>query len=424
MNTPEVDRLADEIAELSAHIDAATHRFLTLIARFDELEGWGEHGARTCAHWLSWRVGLELGPAREHVRVARALRELPQIDDALRHGRVSYSKVRALTRVAMPENESHLLAMARASTASQLERICRGYRLAVRNATPVTYADEDEERWVHERLTDGGYVRFTIQLDPEEAATLRRAIEAATFGGNVPAGTRQAPMRRADAVVAVAERFLTTTEQRDAGPPVELVVHVEAANDPDSEIGATLDDGTAVSRTTTDRLMCDAAVVEVREEGDGTIRDVSRRRRTIPTLLRRALHLRDRGCRFPGCTNRWVDGHHVVPWSRGGPTTLANLCSLCRRHHTFVHDRGIRIVPEANSFRFVDGDGRVIEPSAIPPLLPPRPIEALRARTEADGIMIDSAINASVWDGKPVDYDHVDFVLMARHQLDGWPNPR
>jgi hypothetical protein len=120
MNTPEVNRLADEIAELSAHIDAATHRFLTLIARFDELEGWGEHGARTCAHWLSWRVGLELGAAREHVRVARALRELPQIDDALRNGRVSYSKVRALTRVATPESEGHLLAMARASTASQL----------------------------------------------------------------------------------------------------------------------------------------------------------------------------------------------------------------------------------------------------------------------------------------------------------------
>ena len=112
-----------------------------------------------------------------------------------------------------------------------------------------------------------------------------------------------------------------------------------------------------------------------------------------------------------------------MPWSRGGPTTLANLCSLCRRHHTFVHDRGIRIVPEANSFRFVRGDGRVIEPSGMPPLLPPRPIEALRARTEADGIMIDSAVNASTWDGKPVDYDHVDFVLMARHQLDGWPNP-
>ncbi len=423
MNTPEVDRLADEIAELSAHIDAATHRFLTLIARFDEIDGWGEHGARTCAHWLSWRVGLDLGAAREHVRVARALRALPQIDDALRHGRISYSKVRALTRVAMPENEGHLLEMARASTASQLERICRGYRLAVRNATPVTWAEEDEERWVHERLADGGHVRITIQLRPEEAAVLRRAIEAATFERHVSAGTRQAPMRRADALVAVAERFLTTTEPRDAAPSVEVVVHVEAGNDPDGEIGGTLDDGTAVSRTTTDRLMCDAAVVEVREGGDGAIRDVGRRRRTVPTLLRRALRLRDRGCRFPGCTNRCVDGHHVVPWSRGGPTTLANLLSLCRRHHTFVHDRGVRIVPEGNAFRFVRTDGRIIEPSATPPSLGPSPIDALLARTRSGGVVIDASTNASTWDGKPADYDHADFVLMARHQLEGWPNP-
>ncbi len=415
MNTPEVDRLADEIAELSAHIDAATHRFLTLIARFDEIEGWGEHGARTCAHWLSWRVGLDLGAAREHVRVARSLRELPLIDDALRRGRISYSKVRALTRVATAENEAHLLDMARASTASQLERICRGYRLAVRNATPVTWADEDEERWVHERLTDTGHVRFTIQLHPEEAAALRRAIEAATFERNVSAGTRQAPMRRADAIVAVAERFLTTTEPRESGPPVEIVVHVEAGNDPDAEIGATLDDGTAVSRTTTDRLMCDAAVVEVGEDA-GTIHQATRRRRTIPTLLRRALHRRDRGCRFPGCTNRYVDGHHVVPWSRGGPTTLANLCSLCRRHHTFVHDRGIRIVPEANGFTFLHAHGAVIEPTR--PSLGPSPIDALLARIRSGGVVIDASTNACGWDGKPADYDHTDVVLMARHRRD------
>src|SRR5215510_13398332 len=106
---------------------AATHRFLTLVARFDEAGVWADQGARTCAHWLSWRVGLDLGAAREHVRVARALQTLPQIDDELRRGRVSYSKVRALTRVAKPETEGALLEMARTSTASQLERICRGY---------------------------------------------------------------------------------------------------------------------------------------------------------------------------------------------------------------------------------------------------------------------------------------------------------
>lgn len=403
MNTPEVDRLADEIAELSAHLDAATHRFLTLIARFDELEGWGEHGARTCAHWLSWRVGLELGAAREHVRVARALRELPLIDDALRRGQVSYSKVRALTRVATPSNEADLLAMARASTASQLERICRGFRLAVRNATVPSHPDdEDEERWVHERGTDLGYVRFVIQLDPEEAAVVRRAIEAAAFeAGDVSAGTRRGPMRRADALVAVAERFLNGATPRESGPPVEVVLHVDAATDPDAEIGATLDDGTAISRATTDRLLCDAAVVEARENGD-----VGRRRRTIPTLLRRALHLRDRGCRFPGCTNRWVDGHHVVPWSHGGPTTLDNLCSLCRRHHTYVHERGVRIELDGTAIRFTRADGTIIETSGVPPTV-------VRPPT-LDGIEIDASTNMPSWDGRPVDYDHVNFALMAR----------
>jgi Domain of unknown function (DUF222) len=127
MRSTNTDRLADEIAELAAHVDAATHRLLTLIGRFDEAGGWADHGALTCAHWLSWRVGLDLGAAREHVRVARALPDVPLIADALRRGQISYSKVRALTRVATPENEAALLAMARSSTASQLERICRGY---------------------------------------------------------------------------------------------------------------------------------------------------------------------------------------------------------------------------------------------------------------------------------------------------------
>src|SRR6185295_6809593 len=131
----DTERLADEIAELSAHLDAATHRFLMLIRRFDESGGWARQGALSCAHWLSWRVGLELGAAREHVRVARCLAELPLVDDALRLGRVSYSKVRAVTRVATPATEASLLDMAQSSTASQLERICRSFRLALRNAS-------------------------------------------------------------------------------------------------------------------------------------------------------------------------------------------------------------------------------------------------------------------------------------------------
>src|SRR5262249_56994707 len=89
------DRLADEIAELAAHLDAATHRLLALIRRFDECAGWAEQGALSCAHWLSWRISLDLGAAREHVRVARGLPALPLGDGALRAGQESDSEVPA-----------------------------------------------------------------------------------------------------------------------------------------------------------------------------------------------------------------------------------------------------------------------------------------------------------------------------------------
>ncbi len=405
------ERLGDEIAELAAHLDAATHRFLTLIGRFDESGGWGDQGALTCAHWLSWRVGLELGAAREHVRVARALRALPHTDDALRLGQVSYSKVRALTRVASPDNETALLAMARASTASQLERICRGYRVAMRNAEDSLPGDEEDTRWVHERDTETGFVRLDIQLRPEEAAIVRRAIEVALSrawtSGDVSAGTRSGPMRRADALVAVAETYLSGSTE--AGPPVELVVHVDAGSD----AGATLDDGTALAPATAERLGCDAAVVHVVEDSRGNVLDVGRRRRSIPTLLRRALRLRDRGCRFPGCTNRLVDGHHVVPWSRGGATALDNLCSLCRRHHTYVHEHGVRIVVEdGGAFRFVRSDGSAVPLHEAPRVLASDAVERLRAHHREAGIAIDHATNFSSWDGRPVDYDQVVWTLM------------
>jgi hypothetical protein len=135
--TPEhvatLERLGDEIAELSAHLDAATARLLDLIREFDALEGWG-NGFRSCADWLSWRVGLDKGAARERVRVARALGTLPRLARAFAGGEISYSKIRALTRVAAPETEEELLGIARAGTAVHVERIVRGWRYMDRKA--------------------------------------------------------------------------------------------------------------------------------------------------------------------------------------------------------------------------------------------------------------------------------------------------
>jgi hypothetical protein len=139
--TPEhvaaLDRLGDEIARLSAHLDAATSRLLDLIRDFDARGGWNS-GFRSCAEWLSWRVGLEPGAARERVRVARALGTLPLLAQALARGELSYAKVRALTRVATPETEERLLAVGRAGTADHVERIVRGWRRWTGRPRPVT----------------------------------------------------------------------------------------------------------------------------------------------------------------------------------------------------------------------------------------------------------------------------------------------
>ena len=139
----DLEFLGERIAEMSAHLDAAMHRLLTDLREFDQRGGWHLQGAASCAHWLAWRVGWDLVTAREHVRVARKLAELPAIDDALRRGQVSYAKVRAMTRVATPANESLLLEYAKLMTASQLEVQCRKYALVLRQGdSPHPKVDE------------------------------------------------------------------------------------------------------------------------------------------------------------------------------------------------------------------------------------------------------------------------------------------
>ena len=471
----DVDRLADEIAELSSHLDAATHRFLTLIRRFDEGEGWATHGALSCAHWLGWRIGLDLGAAREKVRVARALATLPRIDDALRRGAVSYAKTRAMTRVATPPNEATLLEMAQHATASQLERICRGYRRVraaeAAESRPESLADEELQRFVRSSQTEDGMVRVEARLRPEEAAVLMQAIDVARrmawrsrSRDAVVAGVRRGGDRnlalakdestdvsaeisrrhpalsRTDALVVVAESFLASAAAHDTADmhtaavaiPVELVVHVDAAalrEDVDRgstatgvadehrdrrpphdaiEHHATLADGTALSIATAQRLACDAAVLTVTHDEVGHVTHTSRRTRRISTTLRRALRTRDDGCRFPGCTNRITDAHHVLAWARGGATTLRNLCSLCRRHHRLVHEHGYRIeAGVGGELRFFRRDGVLV------PVADERrasfgvtrdAVSMIRDAHAERGVVIDASTAFPRWDGEPVDY--------------------
>ncbi|MEJ7604150.1 MAG: DUF222 domain-containing protein, partial [Kofleriaceae bacterium] len=192
--------MGERIAVHVAHIEAAMHLLLCDLREFDQAGGWERQGAQSCAHWLSWRVGWSLGTAREHVRVANRLAELPEIDDALRRGEVSYSKVRAMTRVATTANESVLLEEARLTTGQQLETICRKYAMVQRHGAEANPDDDKERRHVTRSDTSDGMVRIAAVLHPEEAALVWAALErivkeghrgarSGVQGADVPAGT-------------------------------------------------------------------------------------------------------------------------------------------------------------------------------------------------------------------------------------------
>jgi hypothetical protein len=165
----DLEQLGERIAEQAAHLDAAMYRFLTDLREFDERGGWHTQGALSCAHWLNWRVGWDLVTGRERVRVARKLGEFAVIGDALRRGEVSYSKVRALLRVATPENEALLLDHARLMTASQLEKLSRKYALVQRHGQDPHPLGDAQRRCVRRRDTEDGMVKIEAVLHPEEA---------------------------------------------------------------------------------------------------------------------------------------------------------------------------------------------------------------------------------------------------------------
>ena len=239
----ELDRVGDEIAELSAHLDAATARLLELIRAFDARGGWNT-GFRTCAAWLSWRVGLDLGAARERVRVARALGTLPRLAEALGRGELSYAKVRALTRVATPETEARLLGVGRAGTAAHVERIVRGWRCVDRRAEAREAKRRHRSRALHVYHDEDGTVVLKGRLEPEVGALLLQALAAArenlyqrgreraratTGFGNVSEETPTPAQQRADALALLAETALH--HGLDPGVPGEryqVVVHVDA----------------------------------------------------------------------------------------------------------------------------------------------------------------------------------------------------
>jgi 5-methylcytosine-specific restriction endonuclease McrA len=406
-----LERLGDEIAELSARLDAATAHLLTLIREFDERRGWNT-GFRSCAEWLSWRIGLESGAARERVRVAHALGKLPLLSGALTRGELSYSKVRALTRIATPETESRLLTVGRAGTVAHVERIVRGWRRVDRLAEAREAGMQHRNRAFHTHYDDDGMLVIHGRLAPEVGALLRQALHAAwdTLFREKAGNTFESDAQhRADALALMVETALHHgMEARSSGEGYQVVIHVDGGQ-------TVLDDGPRVSAETSERLTCDATRTWMRHDKAGTPVEVGRRTRVIPSSLRRALEHRDHGCRFPGCGVRHGQSHHIRHWARGGPTTLPNLVTLCRRHHRAVHEEGYQVTREADeTLRFYEPDGTPL--LEVPPLalLDSNPVDAIRIVNDQEGVRIGPKTGLSEWRGERFDTGWAIDVLHPR----------
>jgi hypothetical protein len=227
---------------------------------------------------------------------------------------------------------------------------------------------------------------------------------------------------QADALALIAETALHRgMDPGAAGERYQVVVHVDAAVLANADApGQAVVEGARVSAETSLRLACDASRVVMRHDGNGNITEVGARTRAIPPALRRALLHRDQGCRFPGCGSRLGQGHHIRHWAHGGPTTLSNLATLCRRHHRAVHEEGFEVTREANGelvFRTPLGRPLPAVPPAAP--APPAPVAVLRQHHEALDLHIDARTSTPTWAGERLD---LEYAMSVMHPLASRPS--
>jgi hypothetical protein len=364
-----IDELDEAIGRLVRQMNSECYRMLVLVREFDDRFGWRKWSFRSCAEWLAWRSEIGLSAAREKVRTAHALRALPAIATAFAEGRLSYSKVRALTRVADVRQEDLLLAYALSTTAENVEERCR----QIRNVAPES-AHDARRAWAGRSLTawrdeKRGVLRLTLEVPIDEGELVMRAIDCAVAAGEVttdvdPRAVAESKSlawraQQADALVAVMKSYLDGGHGSEGGSTADhyqVVVHADAQS---LRGGAGRSD---LPIETVKRLLCDCSFATVFEDDNGQPLDVGRKQRVVSTALRRALHARDRSCTFPGCRRkRYLDGHHVQHWIDGGETTAGNLTLLCTYHHRLLHEGAFSIAKEADdALRFVTADGRTI----------------------------------------------------------------
>ena len=409
------DSLQDSITELAACITVATARLLALIAELDRREAWGEWGVKSCAHWLNWRCGIGLGAAREKVRVARALRSLPAISESFALGTVSYSKVRAMTRIATAENEDYLLMIARHGTASHVEGLVRSYRRVQRNESIAVANEEHALRELNWYWGEDGSLIINARLPAESGALVIKALEAAmdeintqAFNENVPAETplpeKPFAARRADALANIAGEYLS-----GASRPVrqaeryQVVVHadLETLSAAGGNGLSHIEHGPSLCPETVRRIACDASLIELETDARGNPLNIGRKTRTIPPSMRRALEHRDQGCRFPGCTDRrYVDAHHIHHWADGGETSTQNLVLLCGHHHRLIHEGGFKVIRRDDGKLLFFTPNDVWIPEVVAQTIPDTDVDTI---VRGIGVDVSAGTLLPKWHGERMD---------------------
>ncbi len=396
LSEADLEVMRARLCAAAGQMAAAECWWLDLVAECDAATAWFGSGIRDCAHWISYSCSMSLGTAREHVRVARALRSLPLIHTEFAAGRLSYSKVREGTRIADKMDEAALLSLMKVATASQFERTVRGYRRS--DNERLEQEKRRKARWFTD---DDGMLVLTARLPAEEGAEVLAALKTASDELSAAQAAVRAPdtvvadpsISCADALLEVARRSLATVSPDLSGEDRHLVVvHVDAnllagnelsepttppEQEPDTNavpaVGCCQVSGVGgIAPETAQRIACDATFVAITRGEGGAVLAHGRRRRLVSAAQRRALMVRDGVCRFPGCRRTThLEAHHVRSWSAGGKTDLDNLVLLCRLHHVAVHEAGFAITPTLNStlsapaWRFLDPRGAVITPDRI-----------------------------------------------------------
>jgi hypothetical protein len=455
-----IDALSDHQVEtallgIAGHIAAAQCRFLQYLAEFDARKLWAAcDGVTSCAHWVSWKIGMNIRTANEHLRIARALRKLPVVTAAFAAGELTYSKVRAIsrvigddtstlvriaqqladgtsnlpnTRVADPEAaERVLLAIARYGTAAHLERLIHATRQLI--TPPQNQAARRSLSW---RWADDGTLELRARLTPEEGARLIAEIEART-PKRTPTAPDLAPQpadlverareqepglvadgiaaRRADALMALVTGRTEDGKVVERGH-AEVIVHVDASTGT-----ARLDGGPALAPATARRLACDAKVQLLLDDRAGNRMYLGRSHRLASDAQVRALTARDgERCQFPGCPHtRYLNAHHIIPWQAGGPTDIDNLIMICTYHHTVVHDHGYRIHRVNGRWEFRRPDGTPVPEAAEP--LSGKAESLVEMHTRA-GLHINHTTIKTKWQGDSLDIDYVLGLLLLPKRI-------